>query len=162
NVFVSKREQGLAAAAAEMERERKVKEPPQTLLGSLFGWLGRRKRRTADPATVPETPAEIQSSVWQSMPRTNVDAPAVGPLAAAAAAVAPYAEALAAAAAPARDGQLFELPEMPPARAKAEASARSVAPSRTMVQPGAIAAKPDPATQAISFGKRADADIKPV
>jgi S-DNA-T family DNA segregation ATPase FtsK/SpoIIIE len=155
--FVSKREQGLAAAAAEMERERKAQEPPTTLLGSLFGWLSRRKRRAAQAEVTPEQPTEASTSVWQSMPRTNVDAAPVTPIAAAAAAAAPYAEALAAVAAPSSDGKLFELPEMPPARApRTEASA----PLRPIAE--TIPAKPDPAPQAISFGKRADADIKPV
>jgi DNA segregation ATPase FtsK/SpoIIIE, S-DNA-T family len=165
NVFVSKREQGVAAAAAEMERERKAQEPPQTLLASLFGWLGRRKRRGAQPESTAVESAESQPSVFQSMPRTNVDAVPVTPLSAATTAAAPYAEALAAAAAPARDGQLFELPEMPPARTppkNAETAARTTAQPRVAPSTEPIAAKPDPAPHTISFGKRADADIKPV
>src|SRR6185312_9671869 len=163
NVFVSKREQGLAAAAAEMERDRKAQEAPQTLLGSLFGWLGRRKRRGAQVDSVAEQPGDTHPSVFQAMPRTNVDAAPVTPLSAATAAAAPFAEALAAAAAPARDGQLFDLPEMPPARAPKAETTRPVAPLKPIAETFA-APKParDEAPQAISFGKRADADIKPV
>jgi len=103
------------------------------------------------------------------MPRTNVDAAPVTPIAAATAAAAPYAEALAAAAAPKRDGelpdgQLFTLPEIPPARApKVEAAPRTSAPLKPIAETFA-APKPvrEEAPQTISFGKRADADIKPV
>ncbi len=157
--FVSRRDQGVAAAAAELERERRAQQPPSTLLGSLFGWLSRRKRRAAAPEITPDQPAEAHTSVWQSMPRTNVDAVPVTPLAAATAAAAPYAEALAAAAAPG-DGRLFELPEMPPARAPKPESARTAAPLKPIAE--TLAARHDPAPQTISFGKRADADIKPV
>ncbi len=158
-VFVSKREQGLAEAAEEMERERKAanpEEPTQTLLGSLFGWWGRRKRRAAQVEGAAEELAEAQPSVWKTMPRTNVDAPAATALSAAAAAAAPYAEALAAASAPVRDpgeARLFELPEMPPARAVQSRAAETLA-RRVGTQ--------EAGPQAISFGKRADADIKPV
>jgi S-DNA-T family DNA segregation ATPase FtsK/SpoIIIE len=164
NVFVSKREQGLAAAAAEMERGRKAQEPPQTLLGSLFGWLGRRKKRTAQAESPALESAELQPSVFQSMPRTNVDAAPVTSLSAATAAAAPYADALAAAAAPARDGQLFELPEMPPARTpKGEAASRPASAPKPIAETfTAPKSARDDAPQAISFGKRADADIKPV
>ena len=162
-VFVSKREQGLAEAAAEMERERKAanpKEPPTTLLGSLFGWWGRRKRRVAQVENAPEYPEGAQPSVWQTMPRMNVDAPAATALSAAAAAAAPYAEALAAAAAPVREqgeARLFELSEMPPGRATA-ARVENAAPWAVSARARTQEAGP----QAISFGKRADADIKPV
>jgi S-DNA-T family DNA segregation ATPase FtsK/SpoIIIE len=104
------------------------------------------------------------------MPRTHVDAPPVTPLSTAAAAAAPFAEALAAAAAPVRDGEglarldfgLSDLPELPPARAP---QPRSVEPApapvpRPIAAPSAPPASQQP--QAISFGKRADADIKPV
>jgi S-DNA-T family DNA segregation ATPase FtsK/SpoIIIE len=94
--------------AARRERERlerqaakdAVSDGGDTLLGGLFGWLSRRKR--APEATAFEEPAAPApaASVWEAMPRTNVDAPAVTPLGVAAAAAAPYAQALAAAAAP--------------------------------------------------------------
>ena len=106
-VFASKREQGLEQAAIDLERERTAQSPePTTLLGGLFGWWGRKRRKQAaqaEPEPAAEQPAEAPASVWQSMPRTNVDAPPVTPLSTAAAAAAPFAEALAAAAAPIRD-----------------------------------------------------------
>jgi DNA segregation ATPase FtsK/SpoIIIE, S-DNA-T family len=174
-LFASKREQTLEQAAADLQQERTPETEPTTLLGGLFGWWGRMRRKRTQ--TVSEEPAaqaaEAPASVWQSMPRTNVDAPPVTPLSTAAAAAAPYAEALAAAAAPVRDADsdasagldLSALPELPPARAP-----RARAPEPTGAQPIPAPAPPraptpPPATpqpQTISFGKRADADIKPV
>jgi S-DNA-T family DNA segregation ATPase FtsK/SpoIIIE len=184
-VFTSKREQNLAQAAADLERERAQlaaqSAEPTTLLGSLFGWWGRlRRKRNPEPAT-PETadqPAAAPASVWQSMPRTNVDAPPITPLSTAAAAAAPYAEALAAAAAPVREtnpNPRLDLPELLPARtppahepgapAKLRLGGSDTtepgAPSRPRL--GGIAETPQAQQpQSISFGKRADADIKPV
>ena len=171
-VFTSRREQTLAEAGESLERERA--EAPTTLLGSLFGWWGRMRRKKIQPIasqqTGPEQPAEPAVSVWQAMPRTNVDAPPVTPLSTAAAAAAPYAEALAAAAAPVRDpadNPRLELPELPPARApQTRPVAAAPKPAAAPVPARAMPA-PDPAPTAevpnsISFGKRADADIKPV
>jgi S-DNA-T family DNA segregation ATPase FtsK/SpoIIIE len=172
-VFSSKREQNLEQAAGDLERERLERaSASNTLLGGLFGWWGRMRRRRASAAAPanPETsqPTDAPGSVWQNMPRTNVDAPPATPFSTAAAAAAPYAEALAAAAAPQRDADstprfelsaLSSLPEPPPARAPrtraVEAPAQPMAPVRPM-------AAAEAAPQAISFGKRADADIKPV
>jgi S-DNA-T family DNA segregation ATPase FtsK/SpoIIIE len=168
-VFASKREQSLAEAEQVLERERQTAEST-TLLGSLFGWWGRMRRRKTEmavPETAAEQPAAPPASVWQSMPRTNVDAPPITPLSTAAAAAAPYAEALAAASAPIRgaaENSRLDLPELPPARAP---QPRAVAPAPRPVavpmpapQPSAPATPNQP--QSISFGKRADADIKPV
>jgi S-DNA-T family DNA segregation ATPase FtsK/SpoIIIE len=173
-IFAGKREQSLEQAAIDLERERvadRVAESAEssTLLGSLFGWWGRMrsKRTPAAPDVVSEQPAQAPVSMWQSMPRTNVDAPPVTPLSTAAAAAAPFAEALAAASAPLRDGDQagrLDLPELPPARAP------RARPSDTAAMPAPrLAAAPPPAApaasaqpQAISFGRRADADIKPV
>jgi S-DNA-T family DNA segregation ATPase FtsK/SpoIIIE len=172
-LFTSKREKTLEQAAANLELESATE--PSTLLSGLFGWWGRmRRKRTAD--LIPEEPAaqsaEAPASVWQSMPRTNVDAPPVTPLSTAAAAAAPYAEALAAAAAPVRDASdvptpldLSALPELPPARAPRARTPEASAPARVPppVPFAPQSAAPAPAEpQAISFGKRADADIKPV
>jgi len=170
-VFASKREQGLQQAATDLERERTAQSTgqsaePTTLLGSLFGWWGRKRRKQppAEPEPAAEQAAEAPASVWQSMPRTHVDAPPVTPLSTAAAAAAPFAEALAAAAAPIRDaGQTarLDLPELPPARTPQARPQESSAPRPIAVPTPAPA--PAPAQpQAISFGKRADADIKPV
>ena len=83
-----------ARAAAEENRPH-----ANTLLSGLFGWLSRRRNRTAAAAAHAQ-PAPAPASMWQAMPRTNVDAPPVTPFSAASAAAAPFAEALAAAAAP--------------------------------------------------------------
>ncbi len=176
-VFASKREQTLTEAAQTLERDRATAEAPATLLSGLLGWWSRLRRKKTTPAMQPETtanqPVEASPSVWQSMPRTNVDAPPVTALSTAAAAAAPYAEALAAAAAPVRDAnenprlKLSDLPELPPARTPAAATAPG-APSMQSLRMSAIAETAPaattqaPQTQAISFGKRADADIKPV
>jgi DNA segregation ATPase FtsK/SpoIIIE, S-DNA-T family len=119
----------------------------------------------------PEQPGDPAVSVWQAMPRTNVDAPPITPLSTAAAAAAPFAEALAAAAAPVRDpddNPRLALPDLPPARVSqtraatppAPKPAAPPAPLRTAIAPAP--AQPADGSQAISFGKRADADIKPV
>ena len=166
-VFTSKREQNLAQASADLERERAPE--PTTLLSGLFGWWGRMRRKRASESALPDTAAqqsaEAPASVWQAMPRTHVDAPPVTPLSTAAAAAAPYAEALAAASAPVRDpsdNPRLSLPELPPARAP---QARAPEPLRPVAVPAPVRApEPSaaPAPQSISFGKRADADIKPV
>ena len=176
-LFASKREQNLEQAAMALEREREAKaREATTLLGGLFGWWGRLRRKQTAPATPPnaaaEQPADAPVSMWQNMPRTHVDAPPVTALSTAAAAAAPFAEALAAAAAPVRDAEgtgRLDLPELPPARLPqvrpsepaATPAARPVTtPSPVRVPPAPPAAQQQP--QAISFGKRADADIKPV
>ena len=167
-VFTSKREQSLQQAGEQLQRESAPE--PTTLLGSFFGWFSRlrRKRSTVAPEEPQPQPAEAAPSVWQTMPRTNVDAPPVTPLSTAAAAAAPYAEALAAAAAPAREGNdatLFELPKtatakVPPTRV-VEPAPRTVAPAPASAAPAPTSAATS-GPQSISFGKRADADIKPV
>ena len=171
-VFASKREQGLQQAAADLERERTAASAETTtLLGGLFGWWGRKRRKqpTAEPEPAAQQPAEAPASVWQSMPRTHVDAPPVTPLSTAAAAAAPFAEALAAAAAPIRDANqaaLLDLPELPRAKVPQPRAAEPPPPAfatRDFVSPPPTpVAPPQPQPQAISFGKRADADIKPV
>ncbi len=173
--YGSKREQAEAKArrARELaeEAERKRLEPVSTtLLGGLFGWLGRKKR--VEPITVaPEevAAASQQGSMWQGMPRTLVDAPPVTAYGTAAAAAAPYAEVLAKAAAPVHalddhsnfddrgfrfDGEeLLPLKTPVPPRA-AKKPVEEPKPPFTPTPP----TRPD----GISFGKRADADIKPV
>lgn len=160
--YGSKRE--LAEIKARRAREqaevaaRKAEEPATTLLGSLFGWLSRRKR-VAAVESEPEMPVTPPSSVWQAMPRTMVDAPPVTALSTATAAAAPYAEALAKAATPARaldDESNFSSRgffDEPVAKSAEPLKKRAEAPS---------AAQSVPADGSISFGKRADADIKPV
>jgi S-DNA-T family DNA segregation ATPase FtsK/SpoIIIE len=131
-------------------------EAPSTLLGTLFGWLGRRRRNPSANAT-PEVTAEAPASVWQSMPRTLVDASA-------AAAAAPSAAELATAAVPhsARPGEectRVDLLDPPPARPpQSRVVEAAPAPAPRPVDPLPL----EPPLNAISFGKRADADIKPV
>ncbi len=153
-----------------------------TLLAGLFGWWSRRRNGTISE---PEAPAIITegeaASVWEAMPRTLVDAPAATSISTAMAAAAPHAEALAKAATPRRalddDNNFaeaaafgFPLPETPPARAQKTPEpveplpALPPVPARTAArvsEPAAVPAEPMPA-QGISFGKRADSDIKAV
>jgi S-DNA-T family DNA segregation ATPase FtsK/SpoIIIE len=161
--FRAQREHELAERKAR-EAEAKLAEPNTTLISSLFGWLGRRKKTAPIPDSRETIPAAPEPSMWQAMPRTVVDAPPVTPLSTATAAAAPFADALAKAAAPVRaidDAANFSMRsnieptpvpvrETPPPQAK-----KTVEP----IQPVAAAATP---VGGISFGKRADADIKAV
>ena len=180
--FISKREKLVEQARRAREMEEAAQSEPETttLLGSLFGWWGRRKRAESisivphdeDAQAAPGEPV----SVWQAMPRTLVDAPPVTPLGTAAAAVAPFADALARAAAPIKaidDESNFssnegvfdflkervDMPEPPPARTPTPIRpAKRVAEEPAPVAPVATSTPVD----GISFGRRADADIKPV
>ncbi len=74
-----------------------------TLLGGLFGWLGRKRRVEAMAAgSGGQEHGGEPASMWEAMPRTVVDAPETTSLGAATAAAAPFAEVLAKAAAPRR------------------------------------------------------------
>jgi S-DNA-T family DNA segregation ATPase FtsK/SpoIIIE len=174
--FARGREHTLAQAALELEKQREAEAAaPTTLLSSLFGWWGRMRRKQVAPIVQPEAAAAEAEpgapvSVWQSMPRTVVDAAPVTAFSTAAAAAAPFAEALAAAAAPlsargADEAARPELPELPPARAPRvraiDAASQEMSP-RPVAPPPVPAQMPTPQPQAISFGRRADADIKPV
>jgi DNA segregation ATPase FtsK/SpoIIIE, S-DNA-T family len=173
--YGSKREQAEAKArrarALAEEAERKRLEPKSTtLLGGLFGWLSRKK--PVQPISVaPEEVAAAgpQPSMWQAMPRTLVDAPPVTAYSTAAAAAAPFADALAKAAAPVhalddnsnfddRDFR-FDPEELPPVKTSAPTRA-----AKKVVEepPASLPAPPAPLPDGISFGRRADADIKPV
>ncbi|MGP8261101.1 MAG: DNA translocase FtsK, partial [Acidobacteriaceae bacterium] len=166
-VFTSRREQNLEQAGLELQLHHKRVEDSEvhsTLLGGLFGWLGRKRRTPAPPATPPDAaavhPEEAPASVWQSMPRTHVDAPPATALSTAAAAAAPFAAELAAAAAPlsarnADESARLELPELPPAR-----HPQPPAPEPAAAQPAPLAARTQP--NSIAFGRRADADLKQV
>jgi S-DNA-T family DNA segregation ATPase FtsK/SpoIIIE len=174
-IYGTKREQAEAKArrARELveEADRKRMEPESTtLLSGLFGWLSRKKR--VDPITL--TPEEVaavgpQPSIFQAMPRTLVDAPPVTAYSTAAAAVAPFAEVLAKAAAPVHAlddhsnfsdrGFRFDAEEAQPAKAPTP-----IRPPKKAVEDPRSVFTPAPSTQSdgISFGRRADADIKPV
>jgi S-DNA-T family DNA segregation ATPase FtsK/SpoIIIE len=189
--YGSKREQSDAKARrarelAEQQAMAATEPESNTLLGSLFGWISRR-RRPQQVAIVPDelAPAGETKSMWQAMPRTLVDAPPITALGTAAAAAAPFAEALAKAASPARalddesnfqssglPGFNFGVGERPVERAvpKLEMPEPALAKIPTPIRaPKPLAETPAPVPAAlpslpdtISFGRRADADIKPV
>jgi S-DNA-T family DNA segregation ATPase FtsK/SpoIIIE len=177
----ARRARELAERAAHRESHPAVENT--TLLGGLFGWLSRKKR--IEPISiVPEeaVAAGPQGSIFQAMPRTLVDAPPVTAFGTAAAAAAPFAEALAKAAAPKHalddesnfsdggfgsgrdDRRMVELRDAPPARiptpirAVKKAVEEPMSSFATAAPVAPLASLPE----AISFGKRADADIKPV
>jgi S-DNA-T family DNA segregation ATPase FtsK/SpoIIIE len=189
-VYGARREK--ADREARMERERQERAAANldevasgnTLLSGLFGWWSRRRSKAdvelAEDENAVETPTP---SMWQGIPRMNVDAP-TSPLGVAAAAAAPYAEALAAAAAPLplqpdemegyvppAQRRLIEDEEEPfaflskptvkqPERPQfAEPVRAARVPPTPMPAP---APEPVAPAGAISFGKRADADAKAV
>jgi S-DNA-T family DNA segregation ATPase FtsK/SpoIIIE len=174
--YGSKREQAEAKARrarelAEEAEQKRLAPEPTTLLGGLFGWLS-RKKPVERISLAPEEaiPAAPQASMWQGMPRTLVDAPPVTAYSTAAAAVAPFAEVLAKAAAPVHavdDESNFGgrglrsdandlREEMLPLKTPARLVKKTEEPKPTFTP--APASLPD----GISFGRRADADIKPV
>jgi S-DNA-T family DNA segregation ATPase FtsK/SpoIIIE len=190
--YESKRERAIERARKAEEKARKRKkspaemadalaadegEPSTSLLGGLFGWWGRRKARRDELAMSQEEEPMVvpaPASMWQRMPRTDVDAPPATALGTAAAAAAPYAEALAAAAAPLFHEEAFDLPDSAPAPwALDELIGAEVSASRAsnLVEMPRTFAMPEPEPEPmpepmplaqmpgqISFGKRADAD----
>ena len=157
------------------ETERKRLEPESTtLLSGLFGWLSRKRRAKPMPVAQEEmAAAATQASIFQAMPRTLVDAPPVTAFGTAAAAAAPFAEVLAKAAAPAhgvddepnlREDFDFVAQDRRDAWQEAERLKAASAPrAAKLAQPiQSVAPTPAAQPQAISFGRRADADIKPV
>ena len=177
--FGTRRERAERLARAKEAHATEAAVPERnTLLAGFFGWWSRRR---AGAMTEPEMPSVVPegetASVWEAMPRTLVDAPAATSLSTAIAAAAPHAEALAKAATPRRaldDENNFEetaaalaLSEPAPARrpVEPEAATSLPAPMRTVVRlPDPVAAPSMEAApaKAISFGKRADSDIKAV
>jgi S-DNA-T family DNA segregation ATPase FtsK/SpoIIIE len=203
NGTLSRRERiALRERAAEEAAAASVKpEAGTSLLSGFFRWFGRR--RAAMPAAAHAVgSAEMQAteplSVWEAIPRTKVDAPAVSGLATATAAAAPYAAQLAAAAAPLREtvageggiafgetrregaGSRIELIDdgwldAPERRAPApllSAKTAAAEPQRVASMPSApqragsaeerISPVADIAAQNISFGRRADADVRAI
>jgi len=112
--FASKREIAAAMARKQESREGEAAAKNSTLLSSFFGWFGRwrRKQEDGDDASIGKRLgfSDEPASVWQTMPRTLVDAAPVTGLHVAAAAAAPYAAQLAAAAAPLRNSPTEVLP----------------------------------------------------
>ena len=188
--FASKRE----IAAAIARRQEKGEEAGNgTLLAGFFGWFGRWKRgkEESDEESVGQGAGVSgePASVWQTMPRTVVDAVPMTGLHVAAAAAAPYAAQLAAAAAPLRSAGADVLPFGEEASAVAEDDGWLDAPERRTPAPilsmpkATHMAMPEPpparvpkpvelppmpsptmdiAAQNIAFGKRADADLMAV
>ena len=161
------------AMANEPGRPRPLETAPErsTLLGGLFSWLSRRRTPAAsvaawdEPTALPSEPA----SVWEAMPRTLVDATPATALSTAQAAAAPHADALARASAPAPawepEGIDLE-PVSAPLRLAALDPEPEVEAARSVPIPASPRA-PEPVTatapsQGISFGRRADANIKAV
>ncbi|HUZ93354.1 MAG TPA: DNA translocase FtsK [Edaphobacter sp.] len=165
--YGNKREQAeLKAQRAREQAERRNNRPESnTLLGSLFGWWGRK--RTEPLSVAPQEEAVTEpASMWQAMPRTFVDAAPVTAFSTAAAAAAPYADVLAKAA-----SSGHALDDESNFRDRGPEAEPRVAPIRALKraeEPRAAAFTPIPAAphgsveDDISFGKRADADIKTV
>ena len=185
---------------ARQERDRAAKvaaraaQAPNSLIAGLFGWWTRRKSEPVSIVPAAEIGESTAASVWEKMPRTDVDAPPITALSMATAAAAPYADVLAAAAAPlplqpdelelnldhARpaQGSLIENDEEPfafltrstPAETRsatrvAEPPPRAYTPAPPVATDRSTAPEPtpvQPADDGISFGKRADANIKAV
>ena len=190
--FGAKREKAEEAARRERERAEKLAakaagEAQNTLLATFLGWFSSNKQEAV--SILPE-PEPASASLFQAMPRMNVDAAPVTALSTAAAAAAPFAQALAAAAAP-LPLQPDELDHPEPARpphqasfiedeeepfsfvSKAAAQAPAMVPQPVRApQPQAAAlpapavpthyTAPEPTPGAISFGQRADANVKTV
>ncbi len=79
---------------------------PNSLLGGLLQLFSRKKAKVAALIAEPEAEnAEESPSLWESMPRTNVDTPSLEGWAAASAAAAPFAAQLAAASAPLKSSE---------------------------------------------------------
>ena len=155
---LARREREKAERAAERLAAKEARGSHLEWLGWLFGLFGRKQRDEA-LVIVPEDEMEgAPRSVWSAMPRTLVDAAPVTALGTAAAAVAPYADALAAAAAPVAMDEVDDL-EFAPVEDFVEEEPFS------FVSKAVEAARPvEPAAPAgdISFGRRADSDVKPV
>ena len=181
-IYGSKREKADAIARREREQMERVAAgaDSNTLLSGFFGWFGRFRKNDALELAVEAKPS-APASMWQSMPRTNVDAEPVTPLSMASAAAAPYAQALAAAAAPLPpQADELDFPEYhPPTQPRLIAEeeepfaflSRKSEPGPELVKaPRAAAPKavappiPEPvhAFTEPTFGKRADSDVKAV
>ena len=168
----------VATQTAEAEHSK----PDTSLLSSLFGWFGRRKRQQEDDASASTSILGLSDepiSVWQNIPRTVVDAAPLTGLHVATAAAAPFAAQLAAASAPLRnvpkegdlpftdageDDWLNSPDRQTPAPLLSAAKSSHIAmpqapPARMPPMPSPTA---DIRDQNIAFGKRADADLRAV
>ena len=162
--YESKRERALLKAgrgAAQRDTEQRAST---SLLSGLFGWWGRRRSRQDAVMAEPEPMAPAQSSIFQRMPRTDVDAAPVTPLGTAAAAAAPYAEALAAAAAPLGQDEGFDLPEDVPAPYALEEMIgdQAVERAKTVAEPVRIVERPRTAAAAAPLAAGPEAPYLPL
>jgi S-DNA-T family DNA segregation ATPase FtsK/SpoIIIE len=180
-----------AQAALRIKPEEADARPNTSLLSGFFGWFGRRKREQEGDAHASSMLglSDEPVSVWQTIPRTVVDAAPVTGLHAATAAAAPFAAQLAAAAAPLRAEPDFGLPfgdpqdadddwlnaperQTPSPILSAPRSShvpmpeppparvpRATSVSQLPPMPSPMA---DIRDQNIAFGKRADADLRAV
>ena len=151
-----------------------VPAKPRTLLGGLFGWMGKRPSHEPEPDEHEQhAPAAVteSGSVWQAMPRTVVDEaplPVAGatemptefPAGAGDTSPAPgngFGTSAAGVRGPLQE-QIFEEPSAAGASSRGSAAAfpgmRTAATEETVQTTGT--------PQAISFGRRADSDVKPV
>ena len=161
------------ATETNSDTKRSEESERSTLLGGLFSWLSRRRPGVvaAEPANEPQAMAAEPASVWESMPRTLVDATPATALSTAQAAAAPHADALARAAAPFPAWQPEEI-ELEPVSAPLRLSdvepqpevAEIAAPKQPLPLPVRVPEPVAAATpgQKISFGRRADANLKAV
>ena len=171
---LSERQARKAEAESAADREK------TTLVNSLFSWWSRRRMPVElKLESSAGTEAGEPVSVWEAMPRTLVDAPAMTPLTTALAAAAPYTEALANASAPLRaaevdsnfaatDAEEFDF-LTPEPQLSAARSLETIAPGPlaqpVMSKPLEKVAAAQPAyaePKDISFGKRADSGLKAV
>ena len=197
DAYESKRERAIAKARARAEKaglspdaaeDAALAQSSNSLLSGLMKIFSRKPKQL--DAEVLDERASFNAeppSVWQTMPRTIVDAAPATAISTAAAAAAPFAAQLAAAAAPIREGELFADPE-PVAAVEdnwLDAPERGTFTSKSVAEvvhapepPPARAPRPqlvkavelppmpsptaDIRDQNIAFGKRADADLKSV
>ena len=201
-----------ALAAKEQQRAQKeaariarAENSPLRRVSAWFSSFGRQPKLNIIPED--DEADTAPASIWQAMPRTDVDAPAVTALSTAAAAAAPFAQALAAAAAP-LPLQPDELPYTEPAppiqssfideadteepfafltKQPATKQAAATQPPATPAPKPQLVPRPEPvrafspptatptpytppstpaaiaeSPQDISFGRRADSDLKSV
>ncbi len=162
-VFESKRQRKAKAAPVPLVPVAEDEAASTSLLSGLFGWWGRRRARRDGSLMQPEEAAfehaAAPASMWQKMPRTDVDAAPVTAFGTATAAAAPFAEVLAAAAQPLYAQEAFDLPQDVPAPHALD----ELLPAEMLAsEPPPTYHAPVAAEDHIAFGKRADADQKAV
>jgi S-DNA-T family DNA segregation ATPase FtsK/SpoIIIE len=180
--FVTEDPSNSRRAQAALRLRKEEEDPNTSLLSGLFGWFGRRKRAQQAEANASGSMLGLTgepASVWQTIPRTVVDAEPVSGLHVATAAAAPFAAQLAAAAAPLRvpepdsglpfdpaDDDWLNAPERqapPPILSTPRSNHIAMPePPPARIPPPMPSPVQDIAAQNIAFGKRADADLRAV